>query len=146
MQPNQFSLANQYNLSGKNLHITYLPHGTATDHQPKFTYQDLHQTLSFSGEQIRSIKVEIGVLVSVTIRMTPDTGGTTFSLLIPRANVPGETSVPIETIGITTSTSSHRTSEWTARLLYIDPLAWHGFKPGPNPKLAYLLIRNMLFD
>jgi len=102
MQPNQFSLANQYNLSGRNLHITYLPHGTATDRQPKFTYQDLQQTLNFSGEQIRSVEVEIGVLVSVTIRMTRDTGGTTFSLLIPRVNIPGETSVPIETIGITT--------------------------------------------
>ena len=102
MQPNQLSLANRYDLSGKHLHVTYLPHGTGTDPQPKFTYQDLQQTLSFSGDEIRSAEIEIGILVSVTIRMTRDTGGTTFSLLIPRVDIPGETSVPIQTVGITT--------------------------------------------
>ena len=70
--------------------------------QPKFTYQDLQQTLSFSGDEIRSSETEVGMLVSVTIRMTRDTGGTTFSLLIPRVDIPGETSVPIQTVGITT--------------------------------------------
>jgi hypothetical protein len=59
-------------------------------------------TLSFSGDQIRCVDTEIGTLVSVTIRMTIDTGGTTFSLLIPRVNIPGEQAVPIQTDRITT--------------------------------------------
>lgn len=91
---------NLYQLSGKHLNITYSTSGI--DGKPHFSYQDLQQTLSFSGDQIRSVETEIGTLVSVTIRMTVDTGGTTFSLLLPRVNIPGEQSVPIQTDGITT--------------------------------------------
>jgi len=91
---------NLYQLSGKNLNITYSTSGI--DGKPHFSYQDLQQTLNFAGDQIRSVETEIGTLVSVTIRMTVDTGGTTFSLLLPRVNIPGEQSVPIQTVGITT--------------------------------------------
>lgn len=87
-------------LSGKGSHFTYST--TGLDGKPHFTYQDLHQTLNFSGDQIRSIKTKIGTLVSVTIRMTVDTGGTSFSVLLPRVNISGEQSVPIRTEGITT--------------------------------------------
>ena len=91
---------NLYQLSGKHLNITYST--TGVDGKPHFSYQDLQQTLSFTGDQIRGVVTEIGTLVSVTIRMTVDTGGTTFSLLLPRVNIPGEQSVPVETVGITT--------------------------------------------
>ncbi len=91
---------NLYQLSGRHLNITYSTSGI--DGKPHFSYQDLQQTLSFSGDQIRSVETEIGTLVSVTIRLTVDTGGTTFSLLLPRVNIPGEQSVPLQTDGITT--------------------------------------------
>ena len=91
---------NLYQLSGKHLNITYST--TGIDGKPHFSYQDLQQTLSFTGDQIRSVVTEIGTLVSVTIRMTVDTGGTTFSLLLPRENIPGEQTEPLETVGITT--------------------------------------------
>src|SRR6476620_3245168 len=91
---------NLYQLSGKHLNITYST--TGIDGKPHFSYQDLQQTLSFTGDQIRGVVTEIGTLVSVTIRVTVDTGGTTFSLLLPRVNIPGEQTVPIQTVGITT--------------------------------------------
>jgi hypothetical protein len=91
---------NLYQLSGKHLNITYSTSGI--DGKPHFSYQDLQQALNFTGDQIRSVETEIGTLVTVTIRMTVDTGGTSFSLLLPRVNIPGEQSVPIQTIGITT--------------------------------------------
>ncbi|SEK60704.1 hypothetical protein [Nitrosovibrio tenuis] len=102
MQANQAASQppNLYQLSGKHLNITYSTSGI--DGKPHFSYQDLQQTLSFTGDEIRSVETEIGTLVSVTIRMTVDTGGTTFSLLLPRVNIPGEQSVPIQTTGITT--------------------------------------------
>lgn len=100
MVPTSFHEPNLYQVSGKHLHISYST--TGIDGKPKFTYQDLHQTLSFSGEEIRTIHTEVGVLVSVTIRLTVDTGGTTFSLLVPRVNIPSEQVVPIQTVGITT--------------------------------------------
>jgi hypothetical protein len=37
----------------------------------------------FAGSQIRALNTEIGTLVTVTTRMTVDTGSTSFSVLIP---------------------------------------------------------------
>ena len=37
----------------------------------------------FAGSQIRALHTEIGTLVTVTTRMTIDTGSTSFSVLIP---------------------------------------------------------------
>jgi hypothetical protein len=91
---------NRYELSGKLINIDYVTSGV--DAKPHFAYQDQQQTLEFSGEQIRSIETEVGTLISVTIRLTVDTGGTTFSILLPRVNIPGEQTVPVHTIGITT--------------------------------------------
>ena len=95
-----FAAPNFYQLSGHHIHVSYST--TGIDGKPHFSYQDLLHTLSFSGDQIRRVDTEIGTLVSVTIRMTIDTGGTTFSLLIPRVNIPGEQAVPIQTDGVTT--------------------------------------------
>jgi hypothetical protein len=100
MAQTQFVEPNLYELSGKHLHVTYSTSGL--DGKPHFTYQDLQQTLNVSGDEIRSAKTEVGTLISVSIRLTVDTGGTTFSILLPRVNIPGEQSVPIRTDGITT--------------------------------------------
>ena len=100
MATGPFGEPNSYDLSGHHLHVTYSTSGF--DGKPHFSYQDLQQTLDFSGDQIRRVETEVGALVSVTIRLTVDTGGTSFSLLVPRVNIPGEQSVPIRTEGITT--------------------------------------------
>ena len=91
---------NLYNLSGHHLHISYSTSGI--DGKPHFSYQDTHTQLSFVGDQIRVAESELGQIVSVSIRRTVDTGGTTFSLLVPRVNLPGEQSIPISTDGVTT--------------------------------------------
>lgn len=96
----KFVEPNLYSLSGKDIHVTYSTSGI--DGKPHFTYQDHQQTLNFSGDQIRSVETEVGTLVSVTIRLTVDTGGTTFSVLLPRVNISGEQTVPIRTLGMTT--------------------------------------------
>ena len=91
-----------YDLSGRNLHITYST--TGVDGKPHFSYQDLQLTRSFSGDEIRRVETEIGVLVSVTIVLSVDRGGTAFSVLLPRVNLPagpGQRET-IQTYGITT--------------------------------------------
>jgi hypothetical protein len=100
MPPNQPITPNLYQLSGEHLAVTYSTSGL--DGKPHFTYQDQQQTLNFSGNQIRSVESDVGTLVSVTIRLTVDSGGVSFSVLLPRVNLPGEQSVPISTDGITT--------------------------------------------
>ena len=94
----QFQTPNTYRLQGGQLHITY-----STSPAPKFIYQNGSQTLQFTGQQIQTTSTPTGTLVTVTIRMTVDSGSTSFTLLVPRVNLdPGKTA-PVNTVGITTS-------------------------------------------
>jgi hypothetical protein len=89
-----------YVLHGAQLHITYST--TSFLGKPQFVYQDAVQTLSFEGDQIRTVATELGTLVTVTIRMTVDTGSTTFTLLVPTVNLGSSNQATIHTEGITT--------------------------------------------
>lgn len=94
---------NLYQLSGGGIHITYSTSGIGG--QPHFTYHDAFQTKNFTGNQITTVQTSIGLLVTVTIHMTVDTGSTTFSVLLPSVNLPTGlfASVNISTDGITTA-------------------------------------------
>jgi hypothetical protein len=72
------------------------------DGKPHFQYHDLYQTLDFSGDQIRQLHTEIGPLVTVNLRVTPDSGSTSFSLLVPHVNLGSSELENIATVGITT--------------------------------------------
>jgi len=81
---------------------TLATHICSIDGKPHLTYQDAHQTLSFTDDEIRTLNSEIGGLVTVSIRRTIDTGSTSFSLLVPHVTLGHATSVPIATEGIIT--------------------------------------------
>src|SRR5262245_54302748 len=83
---------NLYQLQGEALHVTYATSGI--DGLPHFSYQDAHQTLSFKGDEIRVAETEIGMLVTVSIRRTIDSGATSFTLLVPTVNVEQGGSAP----------------------------------------------------
>jgi hypothetical protein len=92
---------NFYELHGQGLKITYSI--SACTGRPYFTYQDSSYTLQFSGDQVRAIGTEVGTLVNVTINLTVDRGGTTFSVLVPQGRLgPDKQPIPIETEGVTT--------------------------------------------
>ena len=110
MPQSDFVAPNLWSLSGGGIHV---PFWTFTlgpirqgDEPPHLTYHDSHRTLSFHGDEIRSVDVrDLGTVVSVTIVLTVDTGSTTFTLLLPRVNIASQgplTSVPVSTEGITT--------------------------------------------
>lgn len=90
---------NLFHLSGAHVHVTYASSGV--DGKAHLTYQDAAQTLTFAGDQIRAVATDAGTLLSVTLRMTVDSGSTSFSLLIPRTQVPVGESAPIHTLSIT---------------------------------------------
>lgn len=93
---------NLYQLSGpKGLHITYST--TGFDGKPHFDYQAGGKSLHFTGNQIRTVDLEIGELVTVTTQRTIDRGSTTFSVLIPQINLGSRHSAPINTQGIVTT-------------------------------------------
>ncbi len=93
---------NLFRLQGHNLQVIYSTSGF--DGKPHLQYHDAFQTLHFSGDQIRTLPTEIGTLVTVTIRMTVDTGSTAFTLLVPHVNLEEENNAPVDitTYGITT--------------------------------------------
>jgi hypothetical protein len=75
--------------------------------EPTFFYQDSHLSCSFTGDAIRAVNVpDIGTLISVTLVETVDTGSTTFTLVLPRVNLPAPPAlpalVPVAADGITT--------------------------------------------
>lgn len=95
---------NQYDFTGNNLHISYSTSGI--DGQPHFTYQDAKQTLSFTGDEIRTVGTEIGTLVTVTTSVTVDNGSTSFSVLVPNVNLDQTLEAPVKTQGIVTNHTS----------------------------------------
>lgn len=101
--PPQFVSPNVYELAGGGIGITYLPTGAGG--LAHFTYHDSQRTLSFSGSEVRKVEIpDLGTVVSVTIVKTVDSGSTTFSVLIPKVNLPdrrGATTF-ISSEGITT--------------------------------------------
>jgi hypothetical protein len=98
-----FTSPDHYQLSGGGISITYLPVGVGG--LAHLQYQDGQRTLNFTGDQIRKVEVaDLGIVVSVTLALTVDSGSTTFSVLIPKVTLvagPGA-SAPICTLGITT--------------------------------------------
>ena len=83
----QFVMANMFSLAGGGLHVSCSTSGI--DGKPHFTYQDSQRTLSFTGNEIRTaMEADLGTVVSVTIVRTIDAGSTSFSLLVPRVNLP----------------------------------------------------------
>jgi hypothetical protein len=98
-----FARPNLFELSGGGIDVTFLPSGAGG--VAHFSYQDAHRSLQFSGDQIRSVDVpDLGTVVSVTLVLTPDSGSTTFSVLIPQVNLDNQhgSSASVCTDGITT--------------------------------------------
>jgi hypothetical protein len=94
---------NLYQLAGAGIRISYVPSGAGG--KALFTYQDAYKTLHFFGDQIGRAEVAyLGTVVTVTLVITVDLGSTTFSVLLPRVNLPDYpgASASISTEGITT--------------------------------------------
>lgn len=102
------SIPNQYHVQGGGISVSYYPDGFGPPVLDRgsliFVYQDAHRSQSFFSDQVRTVKVDdLGMVVSVTLVESVDTGSTTFSLLVPDVQLPDQqTSVFIRTKGITT--------------------------------------------
>jgi hypothetical protein len=90
-----------WSLSGGGIHVRYYTAG------PHLIYLGPQGFRNFTGNEIRVVEVpDLGTLVSVTIVMTVDTGSTSFTVLLPRVNLPAPPAlpafVPVATDAITT--------------------------------------------
>ena len=97
VQPTIWNLSN----TAAGLQVSYSVAG------PHLHYHHGPVIRDFTGSEIRLVEVpDLGTLVSVTILLTIDSGSTTFTLLLPRVNLPAPPAlpalVPVTTQGITT--------------------------------------------
>ena len=75
---------NKFDLCGvghrhKDILISYTT--TSIAGKPIFNFTDSEGTRNFTGDEIRTQNTEIGTMVTVTLKLTVDTGNTTLTLL-----------------------------------------------------------------
>ena len=97
VQPTTWNLSN----TATGLQVSYSVAG------PNLHYHQGAVVKDFAGNQIRVAEVpDVGTLVSVTIQMMVDSGSTTFTMLLPRVNLPAPpalpAAVPVTADGVTT--------------------------------------------
>jgi hypothetical protein len=73
--------------------------------QPLFNYKDSKGTHSFSGNEIRTQKTEIGTMVTVTLESIPDLRVITLTLVVPTINLDGSAR-DFKTIAIRTTSKT----------------------------------------
>jgi hypothetical protein len=100
-QPNLFELTGEYT----QIQITYST--TSITGQPQFHYQDQERDLNVTGDDIRSLDSEIGMLITVTLEVIPDLHTLTLTLLVPQINLDEGNESSFSTQAILTT---HRTS------------------------------------
>jgi len=93
-------MANFFILKGQDVKVSYRIGGN-----PGFialTYNDAAQNIheGFKPAQIETVQTPLGIMVTVAIRTTIDTRGTTFSVFLPDISVPFGHSVKFNTIGV----------------------------------------------
>jgi hypothetical protein len=101
----QENVPNLFELSGKDLQITYSTSGF--DGKPHLTYQDSEGERTFTGDEIRTQDLEIGLLVTVTLHIQVDVGGTKLSLLLPKVRLLAETEQPLKALAIKTQSTGN---------------------------------------
>jgi hypothetical protein len=104
----QFIEPNQYVLHGighKNKAVSIIYSTTSITGKPIFNYKDPRGTHSFTGDEIRTKKTEIGTMVTVTLESIPDFRVTTLTLLLPAINLDG-TAQDFKTIAIRTTSKT----------------------------------------
>lgn len=85
-EPNEFSL-HEVGRKSKDVHISYST--TSITGKPLFNYKDSKGSHSFTGDEIRIQKAEIGTAVTVTLETVPDLHVVTLTLLLPAINLDG---------------------------------------------------------
>jgi hypothetical protein len=98
-----FQPANLFELSGDDIQVTYSSSSFAGS--PLFSYRDGSINRQFSGQDICSVKAEIGELLTVTLEQIPDLRTVTFTLILPVVTVlPPSAGIHIQVPGLTTTT------------------------------------------
>jgi hypothetical protein len=95
---------NLFELRGGGIKVTYST--SSFGGKPQLTYEGQKISLTFQGEEIRSLDTEIGLQLTVTLEQVPDLQTVTLTLILPMINLQGNEG-PFRTQAIITT---HKTS------------------------------------
>lgn len=95
------SQANLFDLHNSTLKVSYS--ASSLDGKPQLTYKKGATTLSFRGSQIKQKATEIGTLLTVTLKSTPDSRTVFFTIILPQVNVAEGTPVKVDVKAIETT-------------------------------------------
>jgi len=98
--PTKLVFANHFELDGGDVHVVF--DRSEDGKSSTLLYRDGTQTLSFRGADVQSESTGAGLVVSVFLLRTIDTGSIAFSVLVPRVEVDASSPTGVATTGITT--------------------------------------------
>jgi hypothetical protein len=99
----EFQQANLFELNDADIQVTYT--SSSLDGSPLFSYRDANINCQFNGDEIRSVKTEIGEILTVTLEEILDFRTVTFTVILPAVTVlPMLAGTRIQVAGITTTT------------------------------------------
>ncbi len=101
---NDSNVPNLYEMAANNIQISYSTYSLSGE--PRLNYSNGRKHLTFTGDEIRVARSEIGQLVTVTINNIPDLKTVTATVLIPKINLDRE-AVPFKTVLLFTT---HKTT------------------------------------
>jgi hypothetical protein len=90
--------ANKFVLKGHGVEVDYTI--GVTPGIPAFLYKDETISKDFPSSAVHTDQTVLGDLVTVPLEVSVDAGGTTFSVFLPTFDVPKDTTVEFNTIGI----------------------------------------------
>ena len=93
----QSDLATMFLLTGEGLKISYYIN---EDHSSELDYQDAQGSLTFPSDQLRIQPSAIGTLITAPLKKSADAGATTFTLVLPKVKLGGQTKQPLETFAV----------------------------------------------
>jgi hypothetical protein len=91
-------MANKFTLHGHDVEISYTI--GANPSFPALIYTSGSLSKDFLPDAIHTDPTELGNLVTVSLSLTIDAGGTTFSVFLPTIDVPMGQSVAFTTVGV----------------------------------------------
>jgi len=93
----QSDLATMFLLSGEGVKISYYIN---EDHSSELDYQDAQGSLTFPSDQLHIQPSAIGTLITAPLKKSADAGATTFTLVLPKVKLGGQTKQPLATFAV----------------------------------------------
>ena len=113
-----------------NIRIVFLPQILRGERKiPQLDYQGSEGKFTFRSKEIKQQHSDLGLLISVTLKINADGGGRLdFAFILPSVNLAGQKSQDFETIAIATTrsrkiTANHVGTEFSYKILMLKGVA-----------------------